>query len=61
MDAFDAAVEEVVDVNSTDRPVLVGTRDVAESERLADALRERGIEVMVRRTPFAAEGSLEWL
>ena len=46
-DAFDAAVEEVVDVNSTDRPVLVGTRDVAESERLANALRERGIDVAV--------------
>lgn len=46
-DAFHAAVEEVVAVNSTDRPVLVGTRDVAESERLADALRERGIDVAV--------------
>lgn len=46
-DAFAAVVDEVVSVNATGRPILVGTRDVAESERLADALRQRGIEAAV--------------
>lgn len=46
-DAFAAAVDEVVEVNSTGRPVLVGTRDVAESERLAEALKERGVDAAV--------------
>ena len=46
-DAFAALVDEVVAVNATARPILVGTRDVAESEKLAEALRERGVEVAV--------------
>ncbi|MDO5028996.1 MAG: accessory Sec system translocase SecA2 [Corynebacterium sp.] len=46
-DAFSALVDEVVEINSTGRPILVGTRDVAESERLADALVLRGIESAV--------------
>ncbi len=46
-DAFAAVVDEVIEVNSRRRPVLVGTGDVAESERLADALADRGIEAAV--------------
>ncbi|MFD5868746.1 accessory Sec system translocase SecA2 [Corynebacterium sp. NPDC060344] len=46
-DAFAAVVDEVVEVNARRRPVLVGTGDVAESERLAEALAERGIEAAV--------------
>ncbi|AIN83302.1 MULTISPECIES: accessory Sec system translocase SecA2 [Corynebacterium] len=46
-DAFAALIDEVVELNGTGRPILVGTRDVAESERLADALVLRGIESSV--------------
>lgn len=46
-DAFAAVVDEVIEVNSRRRPVLVGTGDVAESERLAEALAERGIDAAV--------------
>ena len=42
-----AIVNEIVEINSTGQPVLVGTHDVAESEDLAAALRERGITVNV--------------
>lgn len=42
-----AIVNEIVAINSTGQPVLVGTHDVAESEDLAEALRERGITVNV--------------
>lgn len=43
-DSFAAVVREILDVHATGRPVLVGTRDVAESERLADALVLEGVE-----------------
>ncbi|QRP98780.1 accessory Sec system translocase SecA2 [Corynebacterium sp. FDAARGOS 1242] len=46
-DKSKAIVEEIAALNATGQPVLVGTHDVAESEDLADALRERGIEVSV--------------
>lgn len=46
-DAFAAVVDEVIEVNSRRRPVLVGTGDVAESERLAEALADRGVEAAV--------------
>ena len=42
-----AIVEEVARAHAADRPVLVGTRSVAESESLAARLRERGIECEV--------------
>lgn len=42
-----AIVEEIVHINSTGQPVLVGTQDVAESEALASALEARGIAVNV--------------
>ena len=42
-DAHQAVIDEIVRVNGTGRPVLVGTRDVAESERLASDLEIRGV------------------
>jgi preprotein translocase subunit SecA len=42
-----AIVEEVARAHAADRPVLVGTRSVAESESLATRLRERGIDCEV--------------
>ncbi|MDK8762970.1 accessory Sec system translocase SecA2 [Corynebacterium sp. MSK218] len=46
-DKSKAIVEEIAALHATGQPVLVGTHDVAESEDLAEALRERGIEVSV--------------
>ncbi|MDI1465154.1 accessory Sec system translocase SecA2 [Catellatospora sp. KI3] len=43
----EALMAEVAAAHETGRPVLVGTLDVAESERLAAALREQGIECVV--------------
>jgi preprotein translocase subunit SecA len=42
-----AIVEEVAAAHAERRPVLIGTRSVAESESLAARLRERGIECEV--------------
>jgi preprotein translocase subunit SecA len=42
-----AVVDEIFDVHETGRPILVGTASVAESERLAAALRETGLECQV--------------
>lgn len=42
-----AIVEEVAEAHASGRPVLVGTRSVAESESLAERLRERGIDCEV--------------
>lgn len=46
-DAVLAVVNEVEKQHATGRPILVGTRDVAESERLAELLGDRGIDVAV--------------
>src|SRR5699024_9758752 len=42
-----AIVEEVAENHSRNRPVLIGTSSVAESESLAERLADRGIEVAV--------------
>jgi preprotein translocase subunit SecA len=42
-----AVVEEVATVHATGRPILVGTASVAESERLAAALVEKGVACRV--------------
>ena len=42
-----ALVEEIAEVHDTGRPVLVGTANVAESERLAARLREAGVDCRV--------------
>ncbi|MDN5793520.1 MAG: accessory Sec system translocase SecA2, partial [Brevibacterium aurantiacum] len=51
-----AIVEEVAENHAKDRPVLIGTSSVAESESLAERLVERGIEVTVLN---AKDDSLE--
>ncbi|GIG14952.1 protein translocase subunit SecA [Catellatospora methionotrophica] len=43
----EALMAEVAEAHETGRPVLVGTLDVAESERLAAALQEHGIDCAV--------------
>ncbi|QGU04551.1 accessory Sec system translocase SecA2 [Corynebacterium comes] len=50
-----AIVEEIAHLNSTGQPVLVGTHDVAESEALAEALTDLGIEVNVLNAKNHAE------
>ena len=52
---FAAIVDEIAHIHSTGQPVLVGTHDVAESEALAGALRERGISVNVLNAKNDAE------
>jgi preprotein translocase subunit SecA len=42
-----AVVEEIIEVNATGRPILVGTASVAESERLAAALEKAGVSCRV--------------
>jgi preprotein translocase subunit SecA len=51
----DALVAEVARMHATRRPVLVGTRSVAESERLAGRLREAGIACAVLNARNDAE------
>jgi len=41
---WDAVVAEVDEVHKTGRPILIGTTDVAKSEKLSDLLKRRGIK-----------------
>lgn len=41
---WDAIVNEVVEINKTGRPILIGTTDVAKSEKLSALLKRRGIK-----------------
>jgi preprotein translocase subunit SecA len=41
---WDAVVGEIADVNKTGRPVLIGTTDVAKSEKLSSLLKRRGVK-----------------
>jgi preprotein translocase subunit SecA len=50
-----ALIAEVAEAHETGRPVLVGTLDVAESERLASRLRSQGIECVVLNAKNDAE------
>ncbi|GAA3758948.1 accessory Sec system translocase SecA2 [Salinactinospora qingdaonensis] len=43
----DALVAKVAEVHATGRPILIGTQDVAESERLAKRFNTEGIECVV--------------
>jgi preprotein translocase subunit SecA len=43
----DAVVSQVADTHATGRPVLIGTLDVAESERLAGRMSEAGLSCVV--------------
>src|SRR6185503_1612701 len=44
---WQAIVEEIQRLHATGRPLLVGTRSVAASERLASMLQQRGLEFRV--------------
>ncbi|QVQ54765.1 accessory Sec system translocase SecA2 [Spiractinospora alimapuensis] len=43
----DALVEEVAEIHATGRPILIGTQDVAESERIATRLRRENLDCVV--------------
>jgi preprotein translocase subunit SecA len=51
----EAIIAEVAEAHEEGRPVLIGTLDVAESERLARSLREAGIECAVLNAKNDAE------
>jgi len=42
-----ALVHEITEINSTGRPILVGTSSIEESEKLADLLKQEGIKCSV--------------
>ncbi|GLZ32322.1 protein translocase subunit SecA [Lentzea sp. NBRC 105346] len=50
-----AIVEEIKEVHASGRPILVGTLDVAESERIATKLRKAGLECVVLNAKNDAE------
>ena len=50
-----AIIDEIKAIHDTGQPVLVGTQDVAESEALAEALREYDIDVNVLNAKIDAE------
>lgn len=52
---FNALVREIAAIHATGQPVLVGTQDVSESERLAKALRDLDIDVSVLNAKNDAE------
>jgi len=43
-DKWSAIMTEIVEVNATGRPILIGTTDVAKSEKLSSMLKMRGIK-----------------
>lgn len=51
-----AVVDEIVDVNKTGRPMLIGTTDVDKSEKLSSMLQRRGIkhELLNAKPEYAA-------
>ncbi len=49
---FDSVVEEIIREHDTGRPVLVGTRSIEKSERLAMLLRNRGVECNVLNAKY---------
>jgi len=51
----EAVAEKVKEVHATGRPILIGTQDVAESERLAKRLRRAGLECVVLNAKNDAE------
>lgn len=50
-----AIVRKIAEIHATAQPVLIGTRDVAESERLTDALTAEGVEAVVLNAKNDAE------
>ncbi|WP_369986823.1 accessory Sec system translocase SecA2 [Streptosporangium sp. 'caverna'] len=55
MEKDHALVDEIVEVHATGRPILIGTLDVAESERLALTLSGRGLDCVVLNAKNDAE------
>ncbi|HEY9303919.1 MAG TPA: accessory Sec system translocase SecA2 [Mycobacterium sp.] len=51
----DAIIAHIIDVHETGQPVLVGTRDVAESEELHHRLQRRGVPAVVLNAKNDAE------
>lgn len=51
----DAIIAHIIDVHETTQPVLVGTRDVAESEELYERLLRRGVPAVVLNAKNDAE------
>lgn len=51
----EAIVEEIKTAHETGRPILVGTLDVAESERISSKLRDAGLECVVLNAKNDAE------
>ncbi len=49
---FDAVVEEIIVEHAKGRPVLVGTRSIEKSERLAMLLRAKGVECNVLNAKY---------
>ncbi|HMD02662.1 MAG TPA: SEC-C metal-binding domain-containing protein, partial [Candidatus Baltobacteraceae bacterium] len=49
---FEAVVDEIVEEHEKGRPVLVGTRSIEKSERLAAILRKRGVECNVLNAKY---------
>jgi preprotein translocase subunit SecA len=41
---WEAVVEEIVELNKTGRPILIGTKDVDKSEKLSAMLKRRGVK-----------------
>ncbi|MDK6566643.1 accessory Sec system translocase SecA2 [Corynebacterium pyruviciproducens] len=52
---MNAVVEDVLERHATGQPILIGTHDVAESEQLAEAIREYDIDVNVLNAKNDAE------
>ncbi|HVQ99194.1 MAG TPA: accessory Sec system translocase SecA2 [Mycobacterium sp.] len=51
----DAIIAHIIDVHESGQPVLVGTRDVAESEELHERLQRRGVPAVVLNAKNDAE------
>ncbi|MGC2652000.1 MAG: accessory Sec system translocase SecA2 [Mycobacterium sp.] len=51
----DAIIAHIIDVSESGQPVLVGTRDVAESEELHERLQRRGVPAVVLNAKNDAE------
>ena len=49
---FEAVVDEIILEHAKGRPVLVGTRSIEKSERLASLLRKRGVECEVLNAKY---------
>ncbi len=49
---FGAVIDDIIEEHKKDRPVLVGTRSIEKSERLAGMLRRKGVECNVLNAKY---------